>query len=65
MDDQESETHKFFMDIIEVMVKQPKCKGILLWEPQGARVWSNYPLSAWNSTGTPSNVLKAFCNIKK
>jgi arabinogalactan endo-1,4-beta-galactosidase len=35
-------------------------KGVFYWEPQGARSWSRYPLSAWGDNGRPTRALKAF-----
>lgn len=34
--------------------------GVMYWEPQGARDWSKYPLSAWGSDGRPTKALDAF-----
>jgi arabinogalactan endo-1,4-beta-galactosidase len=34
--------------------------GVIYWEPQGARSWSNYPLSAWGNDGKPTAALDAF-----
>jgi len=34
--------------------------GVFYWEPEGARSWSNYPLSAWGSDGKPTIALDAF-----
>jgi len=34
--------------------------GVVYWEPQGARRWSKYPLSAWGDDGRPSKALDAF-----
>jgi len=65
VDENEQESYKLFTEILDEMTRQPKCKGILLWEPQGAKVWSNYSLSAWRSDGRPSDALKAFNNIRK
>jgi arabinogalactan endo-1,4-beta-galactosidase len=36
--------------------------GVLYWEPQGAKSWSRYSLSAWQSDGKPSPALDAFKN---
>jgi len=36
--------------------------GVFYWEPEGASVWSGYPLSCWNDDGTPSFALNAFTN---
>lgn len=37
-----------------------KGTGMFYWEPQGARIWSGYALSAWNNDGTPSIAMDAF-----
>ena len=58
-------TFKLLTDVIEQTRRMSKCKGILLWEPQGARSWSGYPLSAWRADGCPSKALDALCQIKK
>lgn len=34
--------------------------GVFYWEPEGARSWSHYGLSAWGDDGRPSKALKAF-----
>lgn len=34
--------------------------GIFYWEPQGAKNWSGYGLSAWGNDGRPSTALEAF-----
>ncbi|MEI8272761.1 MAG: glycosyl hydrolase 53 family protein [Paludibacter sp.] len=34
--------------------------GVLYWEPEGARSWSGYALSAWGSDGKPTLALNAF-----
>ena len=36
--------------------------GVFYWEPQGARSWSGYALSAWGDNGKPTKALKAFKN---
>ena len=65
LDEAEDDCYRLFTELLDVMADQPKCKGILLWEPQGARIWSEYPLSSWRSDGTPSKALEAFCQISK
>ena len=65
VDEKEEESHHLFTDLLEEISKQPKCKGFLLWEPQGAKVWSGYPLSAWRSDGTPSDALNALRFVRK
>jgi len=62
---QEEETFQLLIDIIDEMHSQPKCKGILLWEPEGAKAWSGYPLSAWRSDGCPGKALDALRSIHK
>ncbi len=34
--------------------------GVMYWEPQGARSWSQYPLSAWGDDGKPTKAMDAF-----
>ena len=34
--------------------------GVVYWEPEGARRWSKYALSAWQSNGKPTVALDAF-----
>jgi len=34
--------------------------GVMYWEPEGARSWSNYGLSCWQKNGKPSYALNAF-----
>lgn len=34
--------------------------GVFYWEPEGARSWSGYSLSAWGADGRPTKALKAF-----
>jgi arabinogalactan endo-1,4-beta-galactosidase len=34
--------------------------GVIYWEPQGARSWSRYGLSAWGADGKPTKALDAF-----
>ena len=41
-------------------VANQKGRGMFYWEPEGARSWSQYPLSSWGENGRPSNALNAF-----
>ncbi|QMU27750.1 glycoside hydrolase family 53 protein [Adhaeribacter radiodurans] len=41
-------------------VLEGKGLGVIYWEPQGARSWSKYPLSAWGDDGKPSQAMDAF-----
>ena len=34
--------------------------GVFYWEPEGARSWSHYGLSAWGADGKPNKALEAF-----
>lgn len=34
--------------------------GVFYWEPEGARSWSHYALSAWGDDGRPTTALDAF-----
>jgi arabinogalactan endo-1,4-beta-galactosidase len=43
-------------------VPNNKGLGVFYWEPQGARSWSHYPLSAWGDDGKPTKALEAFKN---
>jgi len=36
--------------------------GVIYWEPEGARSWSHYGLSAWGNNGRPTKALEAFRN---
>ncbi|MEO5890607.1 MAG: glycosyl hydrolase 53 family protein [Ferruginibacter sp.] len=41
-------------------VPNGKGLGLIYWEPEGARSWSHYGLSAWGDDGRPNKALKAF-----
>jgi arabinogalactan endo-1,4-beta-galactosidase len=34
--------------------------GVFYWEPEGARTWSHYGLSAWGDDGKPTKAMDAF-----
>ena len=46
-------------------VPQNKGLGVFYWEPEGAKSWSQYQLSAWGDNGRPSPALKAFLDVPK
>ena len=46
-------------------VPQGKGLGVFYWEPEGAKSWSGYQLSAWGDDGRPSPGLKAFLDAGK
>ena len=41
-------------------VPDSKGLGVFYWEPQGAKSWSGYGLSAWGSDGKPTKAMDAF-----
>jgi len=41
-------------------VPNGKGLGVFYWEPEGARSWSHYGLSAWGDDGKPTKALDAF-----
>ncbi len=41
-------------------VPNGKGLGVVYWEPEGARSWSHYALSAWGDDGKPTKALEAF-----
>lgn len=41
-------------------VPDNKGLGVIYWEPEGARSWSRYALSAWGDDGRPTKALDAF-----
>jgi arabinogalactan endo-1,4-beta-galactosidase len=43
-------------------VPNNKGLGVIYWEPEGEKSWSNYQLNAWQSDGKPSPALDAFKN---
>ena len=43
-------------------VPNKKGLGVFYWEPEGAKSWSGYSLSAWGDDGRPTKALDAFKN---
>lgn len=41
-------------------VARNKGLGVFYWEPEGARSWSKYALSAWGEDGKPTKAMDAF-----
>ena len=41
-------------------VPENKGLGVIYWEPEGAKSWSGYSLSAWGADGRPTIALDAF-----
>lgn len=61
-DDKIENTKALIEATIKAVKNVPNNKGlgVLYWEPQGARSWSKYNLSAWLPDGKPSPALDAF-----
>ncbi len=63
-DEKAQNTYELLAATIKAVKNVPNNKGlgVLYWEPQGARSWSKYNLSAWQADGKPSPALDAFKN---
>lgn len=63
-DDKVQNTYELLVETIKAVKNVPKNKGlgVMYWEPQGAKSWSGYSLSAWLQNGQPSPALDAFKN---
>jgi len=63
-DDKVQNTYDMLKAVIAKVKEVPNNKGlgVFYWEPQGARSWSHYALSAWGDDGKPTKVLEAFKN---
>jgi arabinogalactan endo-1,4-beta-galactosidase len=61
-DTQVQNTKDMLSAVIKAVRNVPDNKGlgVIYWEPQGARSWSHYALSAWQADGKPSPALDAF-----
>ncbi|MCF6130958.1 glycoside hydrolase family 53 protein [Flavobacterium wongokense] len=61
-DDKIQNTKELLTETIKAVRNVPGNKGlgVFYWEPQGARSWSHYALSAWLENGQPSPALDAF-----
>jgi arabinogalactan endo-1,4-beta-galactosidase len=61
-DDKVQNTYELLVATIKAVKNVPNNKGlgVMYWEPQGARSWSQYGLSAWQADGKPSPALNAF-----
>ena len=62
VDEQVQNTKELLAATIKAVRAVPDNKGlgVLYWEPQGAKSWSGYALSAWQQDGKPSPALDAF-----
>lgn len=61
-DIKEQNTYDMLVAVQKKVKETPYEKGIgvFYWEPEGARSWSHYALSAWGSDGKPTKALDAF-----
>ena len=62
VDVQPDETYDMLCEVIDKVraVDSGKGLGVFYWEPQGARSWSHYVLSAWGNNGQPTKAMDAF-----
>ena len=63
VDEEEDRSYDTLVAAIEKISGIPECKGLFYWEPQGAKIWSRYSLSAWNGNGTPTRAMDAYLTI--
>lgn len=61
-DDKPQNSYDMLRAVIEKVRAVPNNKGlgVFYWEPQGARSWSHYALSAWGNDGKPTKAMDAF-----
>ena len=62
VDTQVQNTYDMLVAVQKKVLAVPGNKGlgVFYWEPEGARSWSQYALSAWGSDGRPTKALDAF-----
>jgi arabinogalactan endo-1,4-beta-galactosidase len=55
-------TYDMLIAVLKKVKEVPGNKGlgVFYWEPEGARSWSHYGLSAWGDDGKPNKALEAF-----
>jgi len=61
-DDKVQNTYDMLVAVQQKVKEVPNHKGlgVIYWEPEGARSWSHYALSAWGADGRPTKALDAF-----
>lgn len=61
-DIQAQNTYNMLVAVQKKIMAVPENKGlgVFYWEPEGARSWSRYALSAWGDDGKPTKALDAF-----
>lgn len=55
-------TYDMLVAVIDAVRNLPEQNGlgVFYWEPQGAKSWSGYALSAWGADGKPTRAMDAF-----
>lgn len=58
-------TYDMLMAVQQKVKEVPEDKGlgVIYWEPQGAKSWSGYSLSAWGNDGKPTKAMDAFLDF--
>ena len=61
-DNKVQNTYDMLIAVMQKVKAVPNGKGlgVIYWEPEGARSWSHYGLSAWSDNGRPTKALNAF-----
>jgi len=61
-DSKAQNTYDMLLAVIKRVKAVPEHKGlgVFYWEPEGARSWSHYGLSAWGEDGKPGKAMEAF-----
>jgi arabinogalactan endo-1,4-beta-galactosidase len=62
VDTEVQDTYDMLVAVQQAVRTVPNGKGlgVFYWEPEGARSWSHYELSAWGADGKPTAALNAF-----
>lgn len=62
IDTEVQDTYAMLVAVQQAVRAVPSGKGlgVFYWEPEGARSWSHYELSAWGADGKPTAALDAF-----
>ena len=65
-DNKPDNTYNMLLAVQQKVKDVPDHKGIgvVYWEPEGARSWSHYALSAWGDNGQPTIALNAFKDFR-
>ena len=65
-DSKAQNTYDMLIAVQQKMKAVPGNKGlgVMYWEPEGAKSWSGYSLSAWGADGRPTKAMDAFLDFK-